>query len=168
MNNLKNLIDSLGNKAQLVGALTLADVVADIDLLTVALCASGLDEIAHTLSFAKESQNRYIAAHKALDIGWNPTIREALASKGFFSDGVRGLLALAKSNSLAGSRLMPVFEELLSVHQDLRISKKLRCEIKNYINQKLETDGFAISFEEDGKILVKTANWVNDKFENIK
>lgn len=166
MNKVKNLVAGLGLNAQRIANIKLEDVIDDVNLLTVALCTSNLHLIARTLSFADEGENSYIAAHKALDIGWNPSIRERLAKDGYFTDGLRGLLELAERNSTVGSRLMPVFDEAVSIYKDLRIPKKLKSQLKRYFNQKLDTDGFAIShIDEDGKVFVKTARWVEEKVE---
>lgn len=169
MNTMKELIKKLGDKANEIAKLMLADVVDDVDLLTVALSASGLHEIAHTLSYAKKGEIRYTAAHQALDIGWNPDHREVLVKTGYLANGVSGLLEVAKNNPTAGSRLMPVFAEVLDQYKDFGLSKKLRCELKNYMNQKLNDEGFAISgITEEGKIKVKTAEWVNEKARAFK
>lgn len=161
---MKALVKRLGDKAQEIANLMLADVIDDVDLLTVALSASGLQEIAHTLSYAKKDEVRYVAAHQALDIGWNPGLRVKLQEEAYLSKGVAGLLEVAKGNADTGSRLMPVFEEVLAQYKDFGISKKLRCEIKNYMNQKLDDEGFAItSITEEGKVMVKTADWVNER-----
>ena len=167
MKELKNFVDSMAAKAQLVADLKLESVVNDVDLLTVAL--SNLTLVARTISFSKEGEIGHIAAHKALDIGWNPSIREALAEAGYFAEGLRGLLELAEKHVLTGSRLMPIFEEALDIHKELCIPKSLKRRIKNYINEKLETDGFAISNPDDeGKVSVKTAGWVNAKFDKME
>lgn len=169
MKELKKLVDSLGAKAQQVAALKLENVVDDVDLLTVALAISNLTVVARTVSFSKEGEIGHIAAHKALDIGWNPSTREALAEAGYFAEGMRGLLELAENHSLTGSRLMPVFEEAVSIHKELHIPKGLVRKLKNYLNEKLETDGFAIGNpDEDGKYFVKTAEWVNAKIEKME
>lgn len=166
MNELKKLVDSLGTKAQQVAALKLEDVVNDVDLLTVALSMSNLTVVARTISFSNEGETSHIAAHKALDIGWNPSIREALAEAGYFTEGLRGLLELAEHHPTTGSRLMPIFEEAVSIRKELRIPKGLVRNLKNYFNEKLEADGFAIGNpDEDGKYFVKTAEWVNVKFD---
>ena len=161
---MKNLIKKLGDKAHEIANLMLADVVDDVDLLTVALSATGLHEIAHTLTCAKKGEVRYLAAHRALDIGWNPDLREKLRKEEYLSKGIAGLLGVAKNNPDAGNRLMPVFEEVLEQYKDFGISKKLRCELKNYMNQKLHDEGFSISaITDEGKIMVKTADWVNER-----
>ena len=166
MCEVKKLIDDLGNKAQFVANIKLESVIEDVDLLTVALCTSNLHEIARTLSYANEGDNSYVAAHRALDIGWNPSIRESLADKGYFAAGLRGLLELAERWSVLGCRLMPVFEEAVSLDKDLGIPKKLKSQLKSYINQKLDADGFAIShIDEDGKVSVKTARWIEEKVD---
>ena len=168
MQNFKKLIDDLGAKAQMIASVKLESVIDDVDLLTVALCTSNLTVVSQTLSFSNEGENGYIAAHKALDIGWNPSIRETLANNGYFTEGFRGLLKLAEQNPIAGSRLMPVFEEAVSIYKDLGLPKKLKSELKSYINQKLETDGFAIgNINEDGKTPVNVARWVEAKLDKI-
>lgn len=169
MKELKELVDSLGAKAQLVADLKLENVVNDVDQLVVALSMSNLTVVARTISFSKEGETGHIAAHKALDIGWNPSIREALAEAGYFAEGLRGLLELAEKHSLTGSRLMPVFEEAVSIHKELRIPKGLVRKLKTYLNEKLDSDGFAISNpDDDGKVSVKTAEWVNAKFDKME
>lgn len=167
MNDVKELVENLGASAQQVASLELKDVVSDVDLLTVALCTSGLVTIARTLSSAKEGENVHTAAHRALDIGWNISLRSALAEKGYFAEGVRSLLELAEENPLAGSRLMPVFDEIASVYKDLCIPKKLKRQVADYYNKKLDTDGFAIGpMDENGKTMVRTAEWVNRMVTN--
>ena len=169
MNEIMKFVDEMGAKAQMIADLMLASVIADVELLTVALAISNLTEIVHTLSLAKEGDNQYVAAHKALDIGWNPSIREALVGKGFFEKGLHGLLDLAEGSSVAGSRLMPVFEEAVSIYKELGVSKDLKRKLKNFMEKKLETEGFAISHRnEEGKVLVKTAEWVNKKVSEAR
>ena len=164
MNDIKKFVADLGARAQMIANLTMANVIVDVELLTVALAISNLAEIAHTLSFAKEGEVQYVAAHKALDIGWNLSIREALVEKGYFAEGLRGLLDLAETNPVAGSRLMPVFEEAVSIHNELGVSKELKRNLKNFMEKTLETEGFALSHRnEEGKFMVKTADWVNKK-----
>ena len=161
------LIKGIGLNAQKLAAMSLDYVVTDMDQLTVALAISNLTEIAHTLSVAEEGENQYVAAHKALDIGWNPTLRETLVKEGYFSEGLRGLLELAETSSVAGSRLMPVFEEAVSIYKEVGVSKSLKRKLENYMKKKLDTDGFAISHRnEDGKVMVKTAEWVNKKLDD--
>ena len=161
---METLIKNFGDKAHEIANMLLADVIDDVDLLTVALSATGLREIAYTLSYAKKGEIRYTAAHQALDIGWNPDWREELQKEEYLAKGVAGLLEVAKTFPDAGSRLMPVFEEVLDQYKDFGLSKKLRCELKNYMNQKLNAEGFSItSITDDGKINVKTADWVNEK-----
>ena len=161
---MKKLIKNLSDKADKIAKLMLADVIDDVDLLTVALSATGLHEIASTLSYAQKGEVRYTAAHQALDVGWNPDWREKLRKEEYLSKGVAGLLEVAKNNPDAGSRLMPVFEEVLDQYKDFGISKKLRCELKNYMNQKLKDEGFSIAaFTDEGEVIVKTATWVNEK-----
>ena len=161
------LIKAMGANAEKLAAMNLDYVVSDVDQLTVALALSDLTEIAHTLSNANEGEVQYVAAHKAMDIGWNPTLREDLMKKGFFVSGLRGLLELAETSCLAGSRLMPVFEEAISNHKELGIPNLLKYKLKNYMKKKLETDGFAIShMDGEGKTMVRTAEWVNEKVRN--
>ena len=166
MKELKKLVDSLGAKAQMVAAINLGDMIDDVDLLAVALSMSNLTEVARTLSAAEEAEMSYIAAHKALDIGWNPSIRETLIEAEYFAKGLCGLLELAETNPVAGSRLMPVFEEAVSIHKELGITKELKCNLKNFMERKLEFEGFAISHrDEEGKVMVRTAEWVNKMAE---
>lgn len=166
MNELKKLVDDLAAKAQKIADMRLEDVIDDVDLLTVALATSNLTVVARTLSFSKEGEKCYIAAHRALDIGWNPSIREELAKRAYFADGLRRLLKLAEANPLVGSRLMPIFEEAVEVHKDIDIPKKLQCRLKTFINEKLDADGFSIgNLNEDGKTPVKIASWVEEKLK---
>lgn len=166
MNEKKKLFDELAAKAQRVAGINLDEVVDDVDLLTVALAISDLTVVARTLSFSNEGEKSYIAAHRALDIGWNPTIRNALAAKGYFAEGLCGLLKLAEANPLVGSRLMPIFEEAVEIEKDIKISKKLRCRLKNFINEKLCAEGFSIgNIDENGKTPVNIAKWVEEKLE---
>ena len=162
MENIEMLIKGIGLNAQKLAAMSLDCVVTDVDQLTVAFAISNLAEIARTLSVAEKGENQYVAAHKALDIGWNPTLRETLVKEGYFREGLHGLLKLAETNSVAGSRLMPVFEEAVSIYKEIGVSKSLKRKLENYMKKKLDTDGFAIShLNEDGKVMVKTAEWVN-------
>ena len=164
---MKELIKKLGDKANEIAKLMLADVVEDVDLLTVALSASGLREIAYTIAASQKGEVRYTAAHQALDIGWSINLREKLQKEAYLAKGVSGLLELARNNADVGSRLMPVFEEVLSQHKDFDIPKKLCSENKNYMNEKKNADGFAITqITDEGKVVVKPAAWVTDALFN--
>lgn len=166
MDNFKNFFADFCARVQQAADLMLANVISDPHQLTVALTVSDFEEIAETVRDAAECEVCYAAAHMALDIGCKPALRNALAEKGYFAEGLRGLLELAEADPMVGSRLVPVFDEAVAVHKDLRISRALKRKLKEYTEKKLEADGFAIGRrDEDGKIRVKTADWVNKKVE---
>ena len=164
---MKELFKKLNDKANEIASLMLSDVVEDVDLLTVALSASGLREVAYTIATSQKGDVRYVAAHQALDIGWSITLRKKLQKEAYLANGVSGLLEVAKNNADVGSRLMPVFEEVLSQHKEFDLPKKLCCEIKNFMNEKKNTDGFAITqITDEGNVVVKPAAWVTDTLFN--
>ena len=169
MKELKKLIDDLAVKAQKTAALSLTSIITDPHQLLVALALSDFEVIAETLSVATEHDACHIVAHQALDIGCNPKKRRSMAKCGYFTEVLRGLLELAEKDPVAGSRLVPVFDEAVSVHKDLRIPKALKRKLQEYTEKKLETDGFAIGRRDaDGKIRVKTAEWVNKKVSEAR
>lgn len=145
VSKMRNFIEDLNKRALSVANTRVYDYVKDIDLLTVALCAGNLCEIACTLHDAANADYAHIAAHKALDLGWNPALRKAKADAGFFANGLRGLLELSKKDSVAGTRLMPVFCEMVSDPKKYGISRKLMVQAKNYMSDKKCIDGFAIT-----------------------
>ena len=146
--------------------LMLTSIITDPHQLLVALALSDFEVIAETLSVATEHDACHIVAHQALDIGCNPSVRRKMAKCNYFNEVLCGLLELAESDSMVGSRLVPVFDEALAVCKELRISKALKRKLKEYTEMKLETDGFAIGRRDaDGKIRVKTAAWVNKMVE---
>ena len=153
-------------RVQQIAGMMLTSVITDPHQLVVALALSDFEVIAEILSVTTEREPCHIIAHQALDIGCNPSVRRNLAKCDYFTEVLRGLLELAEKDPVVGSRLVPVFDEAVSVHKDLRISKALKCELKEYTGKKLEADGFAIGRRgADGKIRVKTAEWVNKKIE---
>ena len=158
---MTELFEKLQAKAREIANLTLADVVEDPDLLTVALSLTDLKEIAITLCRSQKDDMSYIAAHQALDIGWKPDLREALIEDGYFASGIEGLLELATKVPDAGSRLMPIFGEVISEHVKIGLSKKLLRKVKTYMNEKKDSDGFAITgFNDEGKAHITVADWV--------
>jgi hypothetical protein len=161
---MTELFDELNDKAWKVSTLMVADIVDDEDLLTVALCAGNLNEIARTLHANRLDVNKQEAAHRALELGLNSKLRNNMASKGFFAKGLRGLLELAQLDSDTGSRLMPIFNELVTAYKKYRIPRDLRVCVKNYMTNKKNTDGFAIMCIDDanGRTLVYAADWVSD------
>ena len=166
MNELKKLVNDLAVKAQKTAALSLTSIITDPHQLLVALALSDFEVIAETLSVATEHDACHIVAHQALDIGCNPKKRRSMAKCGYFTEVLRGLLELAEKDPVAGSRLVPVFDEAVSVHKDLCIPKALQHKLKEYTEKKLETEGFAIGRRgADGKIMVKTAKWVEEKLD---
>ena len=149
-------------RVQQAADLSLSSVITDPHQLLVALALSDFEVIAEMLSASTGHDACHILAHQALDIGCNPTMRRSMAKRGYFTEVLRGLLELAEKDPVAGSRLVPVFDEALVVCKELRISKALKRKLKEYTEMKLETDGFAIGRRgADGKIGVKTADWVN-------
>lgn len=166
MNEFKKFFADFCARAQMTADMMLASVITDPHQLTVALTVSDFEDIAETLADAAECEICHVAAHMALDIGCNPSYRSALAEKGYFTEGLRGLLDLAEADPVVGSRLVPVFDKAVSVHKDLGISGALKRKLREYTKKKLESDGFAIGCrDEDGKIRVKAAEWVNKKVE---
>lgn len=158
---MKKTFETIQEKVSEVASLMVADYVDDIDLLTVALAISSMRDIAFTLNQAKRSDIRYIAAHKALDIGWNVALRDSLAKAGYFENGLRGLLELSEENPNLGSRLMPTFSEAISIYKEIGLSKSFKRELEHYVTQKKETDGFAITrICDDGKVMVYLAEWL--------
>ena len=155
--------DDFFARVQQTADLSLSSVITDPHQLLVALSLSDFEVIAEMLSASTGHDACHIMAHQALDIGCNPTTRRSMAKCGYFTEVLRGLLELAEKDPVVGSRLVPVFDEAVSVHKDLRIPKELKCKLKEYTEKKLETDGFAIGRRgADGKIIVKTAAWVNE------
>lgn len=142
---MKTIINDLRKKALSVANTRVANYVKDVDLLTVALCAGNLNEIACTLYDAPNGDYAYIAAHKALDLGWNSALRKSMADAGYFSNGLCGLLDFCEQNPLAGTRLMPIFCEMISDRKKYGISRKLSARAKYYMSQKKSSDGFAIT-----------------------
>lgn len=142
---MKSFIENLHMNAISIANTRVADYVKDVDLLTVALCAGNLNEIANTLYDAPNADYKHVAAHRALDLGWNPALRKEKANAGFFANGLRGLLELSKQDSAAGTCLMPIFCELVSNPEKYGISSKLSAQLKNYMRDKKSIDGFAIT-----------------------
>jgi hypothetical protein len=158
------LFKSLNNRAEKIADMMVADIVDDAELLTVALCAGNLSEIARTLHAKRLGKNKHKAAHNALELGLNPIKRDAVVSKGYFAEGLRGLLDLAEKNPDAGTRLMPIFGEMADNCKKYGIPKKLKVRVKNYMTEKKKRDGFAITLYDDttGSIIVHAADWVSD------
>lgn len=158
------LFDNLNKKAFEIAAMTVATMIDDVDQLTVALCAGNLNEIAYALHETQLGESKREAARKALELGLNPVKRGIAASKGFFAKGLCGLLNLAKDNPDAGSRLMPIFNELVTDYKKYGIPKKLKATVKNYMSEKKNTDGFALMGYnlDDGGAIVCAADWVTD------
>ena len=158
---MRNLFSKVHDKVQEVTSVMVADVVDDMDQLTVALCAGNLGEIARVFG-AKLGKSKETAAHSALVLGICPDIRNSAASKGFFAKGLSGLLDLAEANPDTGSRLMPIFNELVTDCKKYGIPKKLKARVKNYMSKKKDTDGFAImGFNDyDRSTAVDLADWV--------
>ena len=153
------MIKGLGEKASAVASIMLADIIHDVDLLTVALCAGNLNEIAYTICYSNEGDYKHTAAHKALDLGWKPALREDKVNEGYFKKGLRGLIDLAKQYPDTGSRLMPVFCEMVANHRDYGVPRKLKREAICCMEQIRQRDGFAItSISDDGKVHVKASD----------
>ena len=152
------LFKKLNEKASEIVSLKLADLIDDVDLLTVALCAGNLSEIVRTIHTAREGECDHEAAHAALDLGWNPSLREAKARDGFFAKGLCGLMDLSKQHPDTGTRLMPILGEMVSDCKKYGISEKLKCETTCYMYHIRQRDGFAITYiGDDGKVIIKPA-----------
>jgi hypothetical protein len=155
---MTELFDKLNDKARDIANIRLADLIMDVDLLTVALSADVFPETMLALKDAQEGDRRYVAAHKAIDIGFNNPLRDKALKEGFFAKGARGLLKLADQEPDTGARLMPVFNTMVSSYRYYGISKKLKHEIEAYMERKRQNDGFAIlKYTEDGKVIIKAA-----------
>ena len=73
---MRNIFEKLEENARRIANIMIADVVTDVDLLTIALCAGYFDEIAYTIHISSEGEVKHTAAHRALDLGWKPDLRE--------------------------------------------------------------------------------------------
>ena len=158
------LFEKLNSKAKEIANMRVAEVVEDMDQLTVALCAGNLGEIARTVRATHLSESQQEAAYKAYSLGTNPTEFEAAARQGFFAKGLRDLLVTAEKNPDAGSRLFPIFNELVLEYKKYRIPKKLKARVKNYMSEKKRADGFALTLFDDvaGRVVIHAADWVSD------
>lgn len=155
---MKKIFEKLEEKARRIANIMIADVVTDVDLLTVALCAGYFDEIAYTIHMSSEGEVKHTAAHRALDLGWKPDLREQMIRDGYFAEGLRGLMDVAKKNPDAGSRLMPVFHEMLSDYRKYGLPEHLAHELASLMEAIRERDGFAItSMNDNGKVVVTPA-----------
>lgn len=163
MKSMVELFEKLNKKAHKIASMTVATMIDDVDQLTVALCAGNLNEIAFALHEQPDESKRE-AARRALELGCNPVKRKSAACEGFFANGLYGLLDLAEADPDNGSRLMPIFNELVSNCKKYGIHKKLKVRTKNYMIAKKETDGFAImGYDIDtGAAVVYAADWVSD------
>ena len=153
---MKDVINELRKKTLAIANTRVASYVKDVDQLTVALCAGNLNEIANTLYDAQDGDYAYIAAHKALDLGLNSKLRKNKAEASYFSRGLSGLLDLCEQNPPAGTRLMPIFCEIISHRRKYGISRKLKDRAKDYMDQKKDRDGFAITclVDEEERVIV--------------
>ena len=160
---MEELFAELNRKALNIVNIMLADIILDVDFLTVALCAGNFGEIEKTIFMSDEGENGYIAAHRALDLGWKPEVREQRVQAGYFASGLRGLIDLAKQNPDAGSRLMPVFAEMVSDPEKYGLSTKLVHETVCYMEHIRQRDGFAIAnITNDGKVVLCAARNIFD------
>lgn len=163
---MTDLFERLNDKALDIAKLRLADLIMDVDLLALALCADAFEETLLTLKDAQQGDRCYLAAHQAFDIGFNVSIRKAMASNGFFANGLRRLLTLADQQADTGARLMPVFYSVVSDYTRYGISKKLKREIEDYLERKRQHDGFAImGSSKDGRVIIKAAKGLLDDWE---
>ena len=158
------LFERLNTRAEKIVNMMVADVVDDIDLLTVALCAGNLIEIIRTMRVTDLDEGKKEAVRKAYELGTHPIMLNAAASNGFFAEGLHGLLDLAEKDSDTGSRLMPIFNELVSNCKKYGIPKKIKVRVKNYMIEKKNRDGFASTLYDDatGRIDIHAADWVNE------
>lgn len=157
---MTEVLKKLHDKADRIANLMLIDIIHDADLLTVALCAGTIDALAHTLCRAKEGEYGYIAAHKAMDIGCKPDVRDAMKKVGYFAKGLRGLLELAERDPDAGARLMPVFCTMASEYRKYGVPRKLKNEVMHHMEYMYKRDGFAITLIDDGSAKVKVSDEV--------
>ena len=127
------LFNKLNDKASYIANLRLADLIMDVDLLTVALSADVFPETMLALKNARTDDHGYVAAHRAIDVGFNNLLRDKALKEGFFAKGARGLLKLADQEPDIGARLMPVFNTMVSNCKYYGISKKLKHEIEVYM-----------------------------------
>lgn len=155
---MNKFIENLRKKALAIANARVASYVKDVDQLAVALCAGNFNEIANTLYDALDGDYAYIAAHKALDLGLNSKLRKSMAEAGYFSRGLCGLLDLCEQDPTAGTRLMPIFCEMISHRKKYGISRKLKDRAKAYMNEKKNRDGFAITclIDEEERVIVHT------------
>lgn len=155
---MTELFSKLNDKAGYIANLRLVDLIMDVDLLTVALCADVFSETVLALRDAQTGDRCHLAAHKAIDLGFNDSLRSTKAKEGFFAKGVRGLMELGDQQPDTGTRLMPIFYAMASDCKCYGLSKKLKHEIENYIERKRQHDGFAIvSHTEGGRVIIKAA-----------
>ncbi len=152
---MENIIKNIRAKAAKISAIMLGDLISDVDLLTVALSMGNINQIAETVMTASEGSCQYIAAHRAIDIGWKPPLRDAKVRAGYFSQGLIGLIELSKHNPVLATRLIPVWGEMLHKSKELGISNKLKHEAEVYMQSVFEHDGFAIThIDNDGYVEV--------------
>ena len=164
MKTMMDLFERLNKKAWEIASMTVATMIDDVDQLTVALCAGNLNEIAYALHETQLGEGKREAARRALKLGCDPVMRDSAAGKGYFAKGLCGLLDLAEANPDAGSRLMPIFNEMVTDCKKYGIPKKLKVRVKNYMSEKKNTDGFALmGYDNDaGSAVIYAADWVAD------
>ena len=156
--------ERLNSKAEKIVDMRVADVVEELDQLVVALCAGNVGEIARTVQATHLSESQREAACRAYTLSTNPIEYEAVACQGFFTKGLKGLLGVAEKNPDAGSRLMPIFNEIVRDCKKYGIPKKLKVRVKNYMSEKKNADGFALmGYDNDaGSAVIYAADWVAD------
>ena len=151
-----NKLKKLEEKAEKIADIKLYEIIPDVDILAVALSAVSLKEIAQTIMVSCENECKHTAAHKALDIGWNPTLRAEKIRAGYFAEGLKGLIELSKQDPDIATRLMPVLAVMVGHRKDFGISKKLKDKAMRYMESVYNRDGFAIiNIGEDGKVNVQ-------------
>lgn len=153
-----DVVKYIKEKAAKIVAIMLCDLIDDVDLLTVALSMCNINHVAETVMMANEGSCAYVAAHRALDIGWKPPLRDAKIKAGYFSQGLIGLIELSKQNPVLATRLMPVFGEMLHKSKELGISKKLKRDVRQYMEAIFERDGYAITRTDDDGYVGLTLN----------
>lgn len=150
------MIQKLKKKAGEIADIKLYEIIPDVDLLAVALSAVSLKEIAQTIMVSHENECKHTAAHKALDIGWNPTLRAKKLREGYFSEGLKGLIELSKQDPDIATRLMPVLAVMVGRRKEFGISKKLKGKAMRYMKSIYNRDGFAIAnIDDDGHVEVQ-------------
>ena len=155
---MEKIFKSIRSRAAKIAEMMLCEHINDVRLLTIALCMSNFAQIVDTIMASKEGSYKHEAAHAALDIAWQPSLKSAKARAGYFSEGLRDLVELSKQNPDLATRLVPVFGEMLHKSKELGISQALKREVVDYVEYIFERDGFAITDTDDDGFVKVTLN----------